>query len=107
MSAIQDATVYGILHLTGFDHGVDRQQVDLKIFTCHGVHAIDVALGVFKENAATPGRLDLESNGSCTSDVRHRNCAGSTGNGNCTAFNEFAACYLLFFLFHLMNSPLG
>ena len=52
-----------ILHLAGFDHGVNRQQVDLQVLAAHGVHALDIVFGIVKESSAAPRRLNFQGHG--------------------------------------------
>ena len=60
MCSIQNAAVYRILHLAGFDNRVDGEKVNLQRAAGHGVNTIHVGLSVLQENAAAPGRLHLQ-----------------------------------------------
>ncbi len=63
MGRIQHAAMHGILHLTGLDHRVDGQQVDLEVFAGPGIDPVDVRFGVLQEDPATPGGLHLQDLG--------------------------------------------
>ena len=93
MRAVEHAVVNSLLHLRGFDDGVDRQQVDLQVLARHGMDAVDIALGVLQENSATPSRLNLQDLGFGDRDIRRSDGPrNSWGSGNTGTFEKFTTC---------------
>ena len=79
MGSIKHAAVNRILHLAGLDHRVYRQKVDFQILGRHRVYAIDVRLGILKENTTAPCGLHLDYFRFCARDAG-RSKTGDSGN---------------------------
>ena len=85
MRAVKNAAVYRILHLAGLDHRVNRQQFDLHALAGHLVHTLNIVIGIFKEDAAAPGCLNLEHRRRRGGDIGKRDSGSGAGGRNTRA----------------------
>ena len=70
--------MYGVLHLTGLDDRIHRQQFDLQGIPCHRINAIDIGFYILQKDAAAPGCLHFQGNGGGLHYTRR-------GNGTCSS----------------------
>ena len=82
MRGIQNAAVDRVLHLAGLNDGIHWQKFDLERAAAIASHAVDIGLGVFQEDTATPGGLHFQCCAVvfCDSWRRKRTCTGHSAD---------------------------
>ena len=105
MGRIQHAAMNSVLHLAGLDDRIHSKQIDPEIFACHRMDAINIAFGVFEENAAAPGSLHFENGRSRCRNIRRGNGRCRCTGGKGAASEELTPTYIFIFISHDISLP--